>query len=82
MSGRVTVQDVRIECVDSENVRVDSTKRSLFIQIHVVSDCILKLRIPLLYAVCFVGRRCDFFRRFYLNRLGFHYRVIHYMSFW
>lgn len=57
MTIRVTVQDTRIDCVEPENVHVDSTKRSLFIQIHVVSDCILKLRIPLLYAVGEGGSR-------------------------
>ena len=42
---------MRIDCVPLNNIKVESTKRSLFIQIHVVSDCILKLRIPLLFAV-------------------------------
>ena len=48
---RITIQDMRIDCVPLNNIKVESTKRSLFIQIHVVSDCILKLRIPLLFAV-------------------------------
>ena len=66
MRCRVTVQDVRIAYVGLENVRVDCTKRSLFIQIHVVSDCILKLRIPLLYDVEI--KKGVYCRRFYLNR--------------
>ena len=39
-----------------DTVKVESTKQSLFVQVHVVADSILTLRIPLLYEVSVATR--------------------------
>ena len=48
---RITIDNPKFEGTPLNMVKVESTKQSLFVQVHVVADSILTLRIPLLYEV-------------------------------
>lgn len=51
MRRSISIDNPKFEGIPLDTVKVESTKQSLFVQVHVVADSILTLRIPLLYEV-------------------------------
>ena len=56
MRRSISIDNPKFEGIPLDTVKVESTKQSLFVQVHVVADSILTLRIPLLYEVCVATR--------------------------
>lgn len=50
----ISIMDNKLENITSESIKVEAGKQSLFLQIHVVAETIMTLRIPLLYEVGFL----------------------------
>ena len=52
----ITISDYRLENITTDSIKVEPRKQSIFIQIHVVAETIMRLQVPLLYEVsCFVS---------------------------
>ena len=47
----ITIEDHKLENVTKESITVETEKQSLFVKIHVVTETLMTLRIPLLYEV-------------------------------
>ena len=56
MRRSISIDNPKFEGIALDTVKVESTKQSLFVQVHVVADSILTLRIPLLYEVSVATR--------------------------
>ena len=56
MRRSISIDNPKFEGLPLDTVKVESTKQSLFVQVHVVADSILTLRIPLLYEVSVATR--------------------------
>ena len=56
MRRSISIDNPKFEGIPLDTVKVESTKQSLFVQVHVVADSILTLRIPLLYEVTVATR--------------------------
>ena len=56
MRRSISIDNPKFEGIPLDTVKVESTKQSLFVQVHVVADSILTLRIPLLYDVSVATR--------------------------
>lgn len=56
MRRSISIDNPKFEGIPLDTVKVESTKQSLFVQVHVVADSILTLRIPLLYEVSVATR--------------------------
>lgn len=52
----ITISDYRLGNITTESIKVEPRKQSIFIQIHVVAETIMRLQVPLLYEVsCFIS---------------------------
>ena len=52
----ITISDYRLENITTDSIKVEPRKQSIFIQIHVVAETIMRLQVPLLYEVsCFIS---------------------------
>ena len=56
MRRSISIDNPKFEGIPLDTVKVESTKQSLFVQVRVVADSILTLRIPLLYEVSVATR--------------------------